>query len=729
MYLPYESSPMSALSETIVAKFGGRISLNFRPQTREIFYSPLGRFFDCAEKLNFGILYDGVRYALPFGNGHTDFQYTEQHEYFDRVVFVCRDYRIGVRAEFSLIAPFYPQDEALCTLPALFCEVKAERLVDRALRADDRKEIAIFCDVRMSGFKECGNCLKMRKTYGLTDDHIHYQDTEGWNAFLRQNRYTSHTFRADSAIVCREKSRPEGNLLLVSGEIGQGIETEAHFVLAGYTDEDVLDVRGEKMKLLYADRFASVEEVASYALSRYEIMERRSALFCDMLKKADMTADYFRLLGLAMRSFAANVWLCEGGRGKWFSVWEGNCLFHSTVDVEYNIGVFYLMFWPELLAEELKNWADALKGVFLPHDVGGGLTVGECAYPHDMPVEENCNFILLLYASYKMRGRKDLAAEHADLAEKLIDFIRSCDKTGNGLANEGTANTIDDSSDNVQFAQEQIYLGIKEYAAYVAAGEMFAALGRDGMRRACKEEADKIRASIESCGWRGDHYAVNLIESGGKLHKDSIYKSIGVTGEKGGKDAYSIYTSNGLLYLLMTGTDLGWDRERLRKDMLAARSACMTAYGCTHSSVDTSNVWISQNIWRDMAACYLGEDFSGEVSRYAEYERYENQGGRGGCFIDTYGWNKLNYYPRGIAAVGMIYARGGVSVDAVRRTVRLDPCSVPCSVPLFGFADWESGNVPVVHVFRCGSEVRYWIENRALLGEYTVETCLIEEKR
>ena len=208
MYLPYESSPMSALSETIVAKFGGRISLNFRPQTREIFYSPLGRFFDCAEKLNFGILYDGVRYALPFGNGHTDFQYTEQHEYFDRVVFVCRDYRIGVRAEFSFIAPFYPQDEALCTLPALFCEVKAERLVDRALRADDRKEIAIFCDVRMSGFKECGNCLKMRKTYGLTDDHIHYQDTEGWNAFLRQNRYTSHTFRADSAIVCREKSRP-----------------------------------------------------------------------------------------------------------------------------------------------------------------------------------------------------------------------------------------------------------------------------------------------------------------------------------------------------------------------------------------------------------------------------------------------------------------------------------------------------------------------------------------
>ena len=729
MYLPYESKPASALSETIVAKFGGRISLNFRPQTREIYYSPLGRFFDSPEKINFGIIYDNVRYGLPFGSGSVDLQYIEQHEYFDRVVYICRDYRIGVVAEFSFVATFYPQDEALCTMPALLCKVKVRRLIDRMVRADDRKEIAVFCDARMTGFRPCGKTLKMQKTYRLTDDHIHYQDTDGWKGFLEKNSHTSREFVAESMIACREECAEEGNMLLAAGEIGQGIEMTVRFVLAGYCRAEVLDVRGEKMKLSYTERFSSVEEVAGEALAHYDEIEKRSSDFCAILQKADMPSDYYQLLGLAMRSFAANVWFCGDREKHWFSVWEGNCLFHSTVDVEYNVALFYLMFWPQLLECELKNWAAAKEEDFLPHDLGGGSNVGGCAYLHTMPVEENCNFILLVYAYCKMYGGERLLQEYASIIEGAVFYNRSCDMTGNGLANVGTANTIDDSSDNVQFAQEQIYLGIKEYAAYIAAEEMLSVLGRKKARAVCREEADKIRDSIERYGWRKDHYAVNLIESEGGLHKDSIYKSIGVTGAKGGGDAYSIYTSNGLLYLFMSGTECGWDKERLRKDILTAREACMTPYGCTHSSFDASNVWISQNIWRDMTACYLGEDFSKEICKYVRYELYENQGGRGGCFIDTYGWNKLNYYPRGITAVGLIYARGGIAIDAVSRRLKLDPCVVPCRIPLFGFADWKSGRLPVVYVFRRGKEVCFYIENRCLLGDFTVETCLTEEKR
>ena len=722
MYSPHESKTGSALYESIVAKFGSRISLNFRPQTREIFFSPMGRFFDKSENINFGILYDGRTYALPFGNRHTDFQYIEQHETADRVIFVCKDFRIGVRCEISFISPFLPQDEQLCSLPALLCEIRASRLIERSVRADDHKDVALFCDARMSDFIEEENALKSVQEYVLSDDHIHYQDTVGWKDFLRQNPFTCNRFCGESVIVSTDGCEPDGKTLFVRGKISQRQELKARFVIAGYVGMPVLDIRGQNYRFSYTQNFSCAEEVAQYAVTHFDDLLARSERFLQVLEKSSLSPSFHRMFSFGFRSYAANTWFCRHGKKKWFSVWEGNCLFHSTVDVEYNIGVFYLLFWPELLEYEFESWPEAKKSGFLPHDIGGGLQVGRAAYLHEMQVEENCNFILLLSAYASMYAKTKQCRKYLSLVRELLLYNRSCDKTGNGMANEGTANTIDDSSDNVQFAQEQIYLGVKEYAAYIAAGKL--AAEDEEIVRICREESDKIRSAIETCAWRGDHYAVNLVAAGDKLNEHSIYSSVGAIGDEKGKDAYSIYTANGLVYLFLAGFDFKWNRDRLFADLVNSFKKSKTPYGCTHSDVDKSNVWISQNIWRDIAGCYLGADMTDNADDYWQYEVYENQGGRGGCFIDTYGWNKLNYYPRGIAIAGILYAAGGISADGRKKAIRLAPCKVPLRIPIVHLADWKTGRVPVIDVCMRGAQVCYFVENEDLLRGYKICTEL-----
>ena len=55
---------MNAAHESIIAKFGSRLSMNFRPGTREIFLSPAGRFLDKPAPVNLGVLSNGIKTRL-----------------------------------------------------------------------------------------------------------------------------------------------------------------------------------------------------------------------------------------------------------------------------------------------------------------------------------------------------------------------------------------------------------------------------------------------------------------------------------------------------------------------------------------------------------------------------------------------------------------------------------------------------------------------------------------
>ncbi len=96
-------------------------------------------------------------------------------------------------------------------------------------------------------------------------------------------------------------------------------------------------------------------------------------------------------------------------------------------------------------------------------------------YPHDMPVEENANWLLMMYTYWKQVGDTAMMQSLYDHAVAYADFILACDTDGDGMPDINTENTIDQGSDSVQTARNQTYLGIKSLAALQAAMEMAAA--------------------------------------------------------------------------------------------------------------------------------------------------------------------------------------------------------------------------------------------------------------
>ena len=79
----------------------------------------------------------------------------------------------------------------------------------------------------------------------------------------------------------------------------------------------------------------------------------------------------------------------------------------------------------------------------------------------------------------------------------------------------------------------------------------------------------------------------------------------------------------------------------------------------------------------------------------AMLELQQNAQAPGRCFIDTAGWNELAYYPRGIAAIGLLAAIAGLEIDAVEKRMRFRPVRVPMRIPLPALADWKARRAPI----------------------------------
>ena len=82
----------------------------------------------------------------------------------------------------------------------------------------------------------------------------------------------------------------------------------------------------------------------------------------------------------------------------------------------------------------------------------------------------------------------------------------------------------------------------------------------------------------------------------------------------------------GLLYALRSGMDIAIDLDKLRVDLISSTRRTMREHGCVHSTVDVRG-WLTQNLWRDCIAAYLGVDMLDNLQRYlghGEYVSYED---------------------------------------------------------------------------------------------------------
>jgi len=155
------------------------------------------------------------------------------------------------------------------------------------------------------------------------------------------------------------------------------------------------------------------------------------------------------------------------------------------------------------------------------------------------------------------------------------------------------------------------------------------------------------------------------------------------------------------------------DLDRLRIDLISSTARTLREHGCVHSTADARG-WLTQNLWRDCIAAYLGVDMTGNLGRYlghGEYVSYEDTTileaanelmvVPGATADHTYAGEShthpmIDGHPRPACGFGLLYALAGVSFDAVDRRLTFKPISFPLKIALPHLADWENQRIPWV---------------------------------
>lgn len=713
------------LHATPVSRLGSRFTLVFDPYTKHVLHSALGRWIDLPLDLTLGVQTEsGEVIALPFTKEADMFDAVEQELRLCGVRYTAHSVKHGLRLEVEVTAPFYPHDAKVSSAPLFLFTLKAQ------------PQPRLFWTTCPNPVQR-GNLAVRLKREGMTttpsNDALAVEYTLSQVIADNGQIVASTDFIAgDTPPTAQERIIPltegvavVGNGLALPFDFTQSEEATLRFAWCAYVDAPVLEVFGKPMRFLYTRHFANVEEVARFAREEADTLLNKTSLVESLLDEASLSKSQLDLIRFSFQNFLLDSWwVVDEADNEWFSVWEGSCYFHSTIDVEYNNGLVYFAFWLPLLEKLLDEWArfemqDEV-GSYLAHDMGIRAKVSSQAYPHPMQVEENANYLLMLHAYWRWTGNIEPVRRHHALCRRLVDYFERSDTTGNGFPNKGVANTIDDASPAVQYAREQVYLAVKTLCACHAAAQIAQALGDSEWQSQCESLVTRIRETLDAQAWLGDHYAVCLERTAEGL-KDP-WTGEPLHGEMSGWDAYSIYTANGLLYLLMSGQTPPVDLSRIKQDIANAYRHALTEYGCTHTSADKSNVWLSQNLWRDYIAAYLDVGLPDNSSRYMAMELLMNTAGLNKGFIDTYFTNNLCFYPRGITSIGYLFALCALQIDRAQSVVRLKKTApYPCRVPLLPLADWTKGAVPFV-VYRLTEDgITGNLEGEHLLGGLRVE--------
>ncbi|MDX1564762.1 MAG: hypothetical protein R3236_05110, partial [Phycisphaeraceae bacterium] len=130
-----------------LAKLGSRFSLLFEPARRRVMHSALGRFLDAPLDLAVGIQRpDGQERVLPLTAHGTPLYGCEQFERAGSLTFRGHDPDLGLRFEFNIRSPFYPQDERHCLLPVFFMELRVDHQPRVRLRQQPKppRKVRVF---------------------------------------------------------------------------------------------------------------------------------------------------------------------------------------------------------------------------------------------------------------------------------------------------------------------------------------------------------------------------------------------------------------------------------------------------------------------------------------------------------------------------------------------------------------------------------------------------------
>lgn len=746
-----ELSAAEDVWETQLGRLGSRVAINPRPQQNIWWQSPLGHaqyrtaYFDpgtvdfkqSAARYIFGVQVGDSVISMPFDDRLAHFPTIRQTETMTALSYDCSAPGLPVNVRFTWRAPFYPGDVKLSTAPYLTLEVEVTGNDARPQSGTVLigRSLPVGAPMRMISEGGISGLERTPEVFGIpTVERWVVDDPSAFRYYTSGLPLGDPPVASAAPAISRD---PDGRALLpITWEqpygglawdfrVQPGETRRCRIVYVGWAESPVLTVAGAPQRFKYHEFFAGPDEVARYAFASWDEIEAHCARFERIFAEATVPQALRQFLAFATHSYLVNTWWTSAPRGgDFFSVWEGCCQLHSTVDVEYNVAPFYLALWPDLLRMELDQWVGHIKEGVLSHDMGVGLEVNGMAYWHPMEIEENTNFVLLLYAYWRRTGDEATVRRHYGSVRELLAWVTGADTDGDGFPEQGLCNTIDQGSAAIQYAPDQVYLAVRSMAAYQAGAQMAELMDEPADAERWAARVALTSRTLADQGWLDDHYVVALNQppqaqaTVAPLAGEGLLPEAGAGGmtwepEAGGGyagggwadtprplsgwDSYSIYTTNGLVYPMNAGLTVeGIDLERMRTDLRNATAATLGEFGSPHTSHE-DNMWVSQNIWRDLAAAYLGIDYIDHIERYWDVQRHINTR-KFGAFTDVYVYRSdstsLDYYPRGVAAYGLLEALAGLQFDRVRGVVSLAPLRAPLRLPLTMFAEWRAGTVP-----------------------------------
>lgn len=695
-----------------------------------ILVNPNGRYcrlvrFDRYEELpvfgiRAGIVVNGREIILPLSKDGDVFGFCDQRMTPCTVSLMGVDPASMIKLKLTLTTPFRPKDAFFSTVPVIHIRLELEQL-QGGFRWDKREfyldECEFFFEITGSPFrmKKAGqDSLDLEFT---AVDRIRSKTGKKNGPFFEYDRF--QVPQTDRLAVLNG-NMDEKNRISLKANLKK--ENRAAIDVAWCTHSfATVEVKGERHPYRYTKNFRNLDSVEEWVRKNPGALPDNARKVDGIIGRNNLGRSINRMFAYTLHSWLMNtVWIDRGGK-ECFTVWEGNCYYQSTVDVEYSQAPFYLSVWPELLKYEIELWtefsrdggkltgAEEGRTLFVSHDVGGYSQMNGQDYPHDMEVEETANFILLSYLYWRRTGDFSLILGKMLFIEKYLEFLQACDSTGNGVPDRGVANTVDDGNPAMQFGKEQVYLAVKALAAYEAAADIFDQVGIGEKSAHYKKLAGKIRRTIESRGWMKDHYAVLLDKSGmGVVHpwtKEVLNMKV-----LPGWDSEHVFTENAMAMMDLVGKDLGLDQKRVLTDLNTSLKKCLAEYGCRHSShsgkienwdidgfifnaYDSS--WISSNIVRDIAALYRGIDTRSLVERYWDWQTTVNTREEK-MYFESFNGNNVAYYPRGTAVWGYFDALGGIVIDQVKGIDRAGGKIPQVMVPRLETADWKKGICEVV---------------------------------
>jgi hypothetical protein len=659
----------------------------------------------------------------PLGPQHVDFSFIDQRCSPCTMTLRGIDSVTKLRVKLTVTVPFRPRDLGFSTIPVIALRLEVERMSanfrwQRPQHLPD--QFRLILAVRGGGASQhCveGDAIDLHwQDQALASRYTHPE--KRWTNLPQHDRlFSTDGIREDAAWGGQTQPyfRKEVDLSLDRGG--------ALTVLWATHQAPVLRIHGERAPFHYAQTFPDLGAVCAWGREQVEEIFDNARRVDAIIAANDCGPAANHLLAYTLHSWLMNTWCVRppGSERPHFTVWEGCCYYHSTVDVEYTQAPFYLAVWPELLEWQLDQWCaftkpgDRILGPagadtrYLSHDMGDGAIIDQQHYPHDMPVEETTNWLILAWCHHRRSGERRILDGNLPLIRDFLAFIAACDSTGSGIPDLGVANTIDDGAPAIQYGRDQIYLAVKVLAAYTVGAEMLDRHGETRLASRYRDLAAIVRKRIGDDGWAGDHF-VTILDKRAEGLIDPWTKNPLPWAEVPGWNAAHIYTVNGLALLDFIGLDLGLDSDRLVTDLRIATARCLTEYGCTHTDFanqllsDSTAMeglaaaarnpgWVSMNMLRDFAAFRRGVDLRPMAERYWSWQLTCNtQDAK--MFHETFNGNDLCHYPRGIAWWGLFEALAGRVADAVDGR---DDCAFPLGpqrCPDLLNADWRTGSAP-----------------------------------